>query len=225
MMRLEDGGLVPANALFMPLAGNGYKRFILEVSLEQALLNAYQMPDTTNLQSIDSYIVINDVLWMFQITRDMNHDVALDGIMNILTYLQRYNAVKADIGNARLVFVVPMYLRDNYRKQTLTDPSGLAGSKEEIMTASCDAISGIGPDRKRKLAKERNISTVKQLIVAYDEKPEEVKFVRRAIVEFKEKLELLEDLEVFKTISQFVIGIDYHSELSVAMDTSRINGD
>ena len=66
------------------------------------------------------------------------------------------------------------------------------------------------------------ISTVKQLFVAYDEKPEEVKFVRRAVVEFKEKLELLDDLEAFKTIPQFVIRVDYHTERGVVTDAVPI---
>mmetsp|Transcript_19064 Transcript_19064/g.31617 ORF Transcript_19064/g.31617 Transcript_19064/m.31617 type:complete len:110 (+) Transcript_19064:413-742(+) len=73
-----------------------YKRFRLEVPLDEVLLYGYQMPEAQNLQSADSYIHTESRLWMFQSTRSFDHKEDLDGIVKLLQFLKVLHKVKDD---------------------------------------------------------------------------------------------------------------------------------
>ena len=60
----------------LPQSG-GYKRFSLTRPLEEVSLDAYRMPESKNLRSVDSYHLTTDSLLLFQITGNLDHDVAL----------------------------------------------------------------------------------------------------------------------------------------------------
>lgn len=208
MKLLGESSEAPSPILSMPTTGGHYKRFKVEVPLNEALVGAYQMPEASNLQSVDSYIRIGSIVWLFQITRSVEHDVDLEGIISILKYVNCYDDVKKNSNLARLVFVVPMEYKDTYRKQRLIVPAGLHGTEAEILAGACDQITGIGPDRKRKLSAIQGINTVGQLLQASDGDPDVLKFVRGAVKRFKNSLESLNDFEAFKRIPQYVIGVE-----------------
>ena len=72
------------------------------------------------------------VVWMFSITRISDHDVKLAGIRTILQYLSCYDGVKANVGLAKLIFVVPTQQEKNYPKQNLTTPARMNVGETDI---------------------------------------------------------------------------------------------
>ena len=65
-----------------------YKRFSVAIPLSQALLEAYRTLEAQNLRSIDGYKVQNGILWLFQMTRNMDHQVHTEGILDLLKHLR-----------------------------------------------------------------------------------------------------------------------------------------
>lgn len=61
-----------------------YKRFTVEESLEMILLHGYQIPALSNQASVDSYYVSGAGLWLFQITKNWDHDVGFVGLLDVL---------------------------------------------------------------------------------------------------------------------------------------------
>ena len=51
----------------------------------------------------------------------------ISDIMGFLKYLSRYGDMKANVEKARLVFVVPMRLKDKCPKQNMTVPQYVLG--------------------------------------------------------------------------------------------------
>ncbi len=108
-----------------------YKRFKLEVPMKEVFLETYEMPEASNLQSVDSYILTPYGLWMFQITRSFDHDVKIEGILKLLIYLKVVDKVKADPSFAHLVFIIPLGMSNRFRLQKITRDPIFVGKTQE----------------------------------------------------------------------------------------------
>ena len=108
-----------------------YKRFKLEVPMKEVFLETYEMPEASNLQSVDSYILTPDGLWMFQITRSFDHDVKIEWILKLLIYLKVVDKVKADPSFAHLVFIIPLGMSNRFRLQKITRDPIFVGKTQE----------------------------------------------------------------------------------------------
>jgi hypothetical protein len=64
--------------LEIPKTDGIYKRFKLEVDLADIFLEAYQMPESLTLPSLDSYMLTSGALYIFQMRRSMHHDVDVE---------------------------------------------------------------------------------------------------------------------------------------------------
>jgi len=102
--KLSKGGEFPiqrlgettAATLSPPGTGVSYRRFELKGSIGEALVNTCEIPESAFHPSIDSYVIIEDVVWMFQTTRNRNCHLDLRGIMGFLKCLSRYGDMKAN---------------------------------------------------------------------------------------------------------------------------------
>ena len=94
-----------------------YKRFKLSVPLSDALRAAYRVPKNDNLRSIDSFKWDRGTLWLFQITRNMDHNVDAEGILDLLEYLCQVDAFDGGTLRVKLIFVVPSDYLSAFKKQ------------------------------------------------------------------------------------------------------------
>lgn len=196
--------------LIVPATSGHYKRFKVEVPLEQALLNSLQIPQASNLQSIDSYILSGGRLFLFQMTMNHNHDVDLEGLVNILKYLKLEEKVMADPNFAAIIFVVPIGMRDDFKKQKISKPAVFENkSRPQILSADCGEMPGIGPQKKIKLEK-LSIKTIGELLAAYEADKEGFSLVKHAVEKFKVNMTQLQEAEKLREIPQYVAGLRYN---------------
>ena len=203
-------GVSPAT-LVIEVATGHYKRFKLEEPLEEMLVNAYNIPDAPNLQSIDSYYENESGIWMFQMTRFFNHEEDLDDIVDLLKSLGHLGKVKSNPSFAKLVFVMPAKVESTFMKQKISNDPIFEGktSVDAIMTADCSEINGIEEGRK-KILNDNGIFTIQQLLDSHKKKP--MTLVKTYIEEFLKKLDTFQDAKRYQKIPQYVIGIDYSLE-------------
>jgi hypothetical protein len=73
-----------------------YKRFKEKMAFDQIFRKIYHTPEIVNLQSVDSfcYFASLGILIMFQITRNVAHPVASEGIVTLLKKLELLEEVK-----------------------------------------------------------------------------------------------------------------------------------
>ena len=194
-------------------AAGHYKRFRMDVALDELFTASYQMPEASNLQSIDSFVQTEEGLFLFQMTTSFDHTEDLDGILKLLNYLKLFAKVKSDPTFAKLVFVVPSPMVDSFKKQKISDVPIFHGrNKAQILASDCHEIKGIGPEKKRKL-NDGGIRTVGDVLRASkdnelrDKQP--VRSIRRVVEEFQAKLDSLGETAFIQRIPQYVIGIDY----------------
>mmetsp|Transcript_2727 Transcript_2727/g.7610 ORF Transcript_2727/g.7610 Transcript_2727/m.7610 type:complete len:407 (+) Transcript_2727:430-1650(+) len=188
-----------------------YKRFKLEATLDEVLLDTYKMPEASNLQSVDSYMLAESGLCMFQMTTSFDHEEDLEGILKLLKFLSVFDKVKADPSFAKLIFVVPSKMKDKFKKQKISkDPIFDNKSHEQVMDSDCIEMKGIGRDKKRKLS-DRGIRSVKDVLDAYEAGNDKTpsRSIKSVVKAFKEKLSALRDADCVGNIPQFVIGLDY----------------
>jgi hypothetical protein len=124
---LENGGKFTLRSLGFPnsesiqlLMGKQsgiYERFKEKLALDQIFRGIYHAPEASNLESVDSFIIIGNVLVLFQITRNASHPVAAEGIVDLLRKLDKLEEVKAGEMTVQLVFVVPIQMSATYRPQ------------------------------------------------------------------------------------------------------------
>ena len=58
--------------------------------LEQIFEEAYRQPESDTLRSVDSYFLTKaGVLWLFQMTRNINHQINVEGLLELLATLQK----------------------------------------------------------------------------------------------------------------------------------------
>ena len=186
-----------------------YKRFKLDVPVKEALLDTHQIPEASNLQSIDSYIQTKDGLWMFQMTLNFEHKINLEGILNLLRFLQLEEKVKADPTFAKLIFVVPSRMVSKFRKQVIRTPAVFQGkSHEQIMDTDCIEMPGVGPEKMRKL-NSGGIRTIGEVLEAVRHGLEGVSFMRSVAKKINKNLVTLKDAGQVENIPQYVVGLDY----------------
>jgi hypothetical protein len=184
-----------------------YKRFTAVTSLEDILLQSYQMPASSTQASIDSYYADEVGLWLFQITKNVCHDVELEGLVDLLVSLNLLETVKANPSFVSLVFVVPTDMYMTYPKQKISkDPVFGDITYDHVMASDCSIVKGIEDTKKRKL-NDAGISSVRQLMDAVDSP--HASFVKRYVQQFHDKLKLIEEAETVENINQFVIGVDH----------------
>lgn len=210
---LSDPTAPATTEKFLPTLGE-YKRFSLDVPLAQALCDAYRVPNAPNMRSIDAYKVQGNTLWLFQMTRNMDHDIDGEGILELLNFLDCLGRYRDGSLRVKLVFLVPSKLVDTFRRQIfkIADVYELDKSEEQLKMEPCDAVPGIAGRKKRKLA-GANVSTIGDLL---DLKPEDplLAMVRHSVEEFKHMLKFRRDLSRIMQIPQFVAGLSYDAPIT-----------
>jgi hypothetical protein len=214
--RLMDGGKFEIR----PLATNSsssftiainrtvgeYTRFKTKFDQDWVYKDIYRMPEDQTFPSIDSYILTETSVLMFQITRSEKHPVKSSGLIDLLRAMGKLNDKQGITSLAQLIFVVPRGMGKNYRSQNIVFSALEEGN---LTTIGCDQFPGI---RSKTILKELGIVNCEQLIEAYHRGDEKVDFVR-SIVEswLRNKLSPAE-LEAIKCIPQYVIEIDYYDD-------------
>jgi hypothetical protein len=194
------------SALDIDATAGFYRRFKLEVPLEDVFLRVYQMPESSTLQALDSYILTKDGLWMFQVTRAMNHDVDLEGILKLLEFLGVIDKVRENPNFAKLVFVVPLAMSGKFSAQKITkDPIFQGMSEPAVLAADCSMVPGIKMEKNRKLT-EIGINNIGELLA---DNSERTSFTRSAVRKFRSNLKSLKDADFIESLPQYVIGVDY----------------
>lgn len=180
-----------------------YTRCKLKVPLETALQATSNMSASSTLQSVDSYILTDSELWMFQITRKFDKDQDLEGILSLLQYLNLVDKVKADPTFAKLVFVVSSDMRAQFRMQRITShPTFGEMTETAVLAADCSMIPGIKQVKKR-------LRTAGDVLQAHNEGKFAISFDRSAVGTMSEYLASQQDAAYVEMIEQYVIGIDY----------------
>lgn len=193
----------------MPPTVGTYKRFKLTTDVADIFKNAYRIMDASSLAAIDSYALIGDILYLFQITKNMDHSLSTEGIIGLLEYLDRLDSTRKDLSTVRIVFVVPDEMKENFPKQRFECAELYDGMDHTaILSSKCDKIPGIKVE-KRKVLEGRKIRTVEQLLDARKNKDGAVSFVHSVTSKFMENMKRLADYQSFKQIPQFVVGVKY----------------
>ena len=189
-----------------------YKRFSTSVPLSDALRAAYRVPKNDNLRSIDSFKWDGGILWLFQITRNIDHPVDAEGILDLFEYLGQVDAFDGGTLRVKLVFVVQSELVS--QQQFHVDDVFLPGkTDDEIMQSDCDRIPGIGSKKKRKLD-DSGIRNVRQL-VNMPQQHGMYSSCKQAVESFSKTLERRTTLQKICTdIPQYVTGLDYKSQVN-----------
>jgi hypothetical protein len=187
-----------------------YSRFKKNFVLDDIFKNIYQIPEAPNFPSIDSFIIIDDVVLMFQITKNIKHPVLSSGLVMVLKPLGKLDVDLENPLLAQLIFVVPKGMGENYQEQEITNSDAFTATNLE--TVSCDKIPGIGSKKNDRL-KDLGIENCAQLISAYERDKEKFRFVSNAVQTLRDSRVNATTAEKIKNIPQFVIEVDYHPEI------------
>ena len=103
----------------VPTIGH-YQRFASNFTLEMVFQNVYQMPKSQSFKSIDSYIISNHGLFLFQITTSSNHPVNCAGLVELFAKLELVEHIKQNPTFVQLIFVVPEGMGESFKRQKLT---------------------------------------------------------------------------------------------------------
>jgi hypothetical protein len=220
---LENGGKFTLRSLefsnsesIQLLMGNQsgiYERFKEKLALDQIFRGIYHAPEASNLKSVDSFIVIGNVLVLFQITRNASHPVAAEGIVDLLRKLDKLEEVKAGEMTVQLVFVVPIQMSATYSPQPVENQGVFNLSFEDLRASDCRVVPNIAEKKKRKL-NELGISNVGQLM---DADPTTTSFVRSAVDKLKLDLVAMQELSFLSSMKQFVLGVDYSVQKNMSI--------
>ena len=173
---------------------------------EEVFTNIHQISIASNFPSIDSYILTEKSIIMFQSTLRQIHPVNSSELLKFLQSMQLLNSVRANTMAAQLIFVVPKGLGENFRSQ---DIEGLEiWSGNELNNAACTKFPGIG-DKTKKLLLALNIKTIADLLEAYHCKNKDVEFVKSKVRKWIDDMEKRVDNEFLRNIPQYVIEFDF----------------
>jgi hypothetical protein len=153
-----------------------YARFKPSFTLEQIFKNVYRIPESSAQPSIDSYIITDGNLILFQITRNVNHPISSAGLIDLFERLNLLNKTRANPSFAMLIFVVLKGLGSNFPKQSIANLDVF--SMNDIKDQECCIIPGIKQAKKRKLD-DIGIRNCQELIVAYNNSDPDIKFCQR----------------------------------------------
>ena len=194
----------------LPQSG-GYKRFSLTRPLEEVFLDAYFMPEAKNLRSVDSYYLTKDSLLLFQITRNLDHDVSSEGVIELVNNLGVLNKAISKPSFLKLVFVVSNDLYAKFPKQKFHSESVFASDIGEVRNFPCSDVPGIGDKRSRTLA-SLGVKTIGDLLQAKKSRPEALSSVKSAVEDFEAHLEHVQHHGRISNTQQFVIGLPYNPD-------------
>jgi hypothetical protein len=183
-----------------------YERFASDFTLEMVFENIYEIPESQNFKSIDSFIYSEQLnqLLLFQITTSIHHPVNSAGLIELFSRLKILDRVRESTIAVELIFVVPVGMGTNYKRQDLTHGKSHC---TDLAYLQVDNIDNIGPKKKRKLD-ELGISNCLDLISRHDVGDERVSFVSAAVEKFKQQLTMLRDLSFLEQISQYVMELE-----------------
>jgi hypothetical protein len=182
-----------------------YERFKEKLALDQIFREIYHVPEASNLKSVDSFIIIGNVLVLFQITRNAYHPVAAEGIVDLMRKLDKLKEMKAGEMTVQLVFVVPIQMSATYRPQPVENQDVFNLSFEDLRASDCRVVPNIAEKKKRKL-NDLGISNVGELM---DADATTTSFVRSAVDKLKLDLLAMQELTFLSSMKQFVLGVDY----------------
>jgi hypothetical protein len=186
-----------------------YSLFKKNFLLDDIFKYIYHIPEMPNYPSIDSFIVTDNAVLMFQITMRESHPVKSSGLVTLLESLGQLADEQENPLLAQLMFVVPKGMGESYRKQDILFLEAFAATNLE--TIMCEKIPGIGSKKSARL-KVLGIENCKQLIDAYNRGDNEVQFVSIAIENLIRSRVNTSKMEALQRIPQFVIEIDYYPE-------------
>ena len=201
--KIGENGLFPL--AINPTIGN-YERFASNFTLEMVFENIYEIPDSQIFKSIDSFIYYrqSNLLLLFQITTSAHHPVNSAGLIELFSSLEIVNRVKEGTIVVQLIFVVPVGMGKNYKRQNLTHGKSHC---TDLAHLQVDNIDNIGLKKKRKL-NDLGISNCLDLISRHDIGDRDVSFVFAAVEKFKQQLTMLGDLSYLEQISQYVMELE-----------------
>jgi hypothetical protein len=190
--------LKPTNSSVAPFKSN--------FSSDSVIMNANRIPESSWQPSINSYILTEAGLWMFQVTIQHTHPIKSSRLIDLLKRLELLDSVKEDPTFAKIIFVVPQDVGLNYKTQQIEteDRSFLS----DLDRADVTRLTGIGPAKKRRLA-ELGIHSCNDLKRADEEGNLDVNFANKAVEQLKTLLETPEDLTFLSKIPQYVLEIAY----------------
>ena len=193
-----------------------YTRFKAGIPMEQLFEDVYRIPMDADLRSIDGYYIGgNGVLWLVQITRNVNHEVNSLGIIKLLKDLGVLDSFVEGASKVNLLFIIPLELVKKFPEQTFWSPSAFKAnlSDADVLQMHCDAIPNIKTSKKRKLH-EIGIRTVEDVFRAKASNPQILSFVKSAVTEFSKQFELRGHLIAVEAIEQYAAPIPIDSGLS-----------
>jgi hypothetical protein len=186
-----------------------YSRFKTNFLLDNIFKYVYQIPEVPNYPSIDSFMITENAVLMFQITMSESHPVKLSGLVILLDSLGQLDDNQENPLLAQLIFVVPKGMGENYRKQDIQFLEALVATNLE--SVGCKEIPGIGAKKSARL-KDLGIENCTQLIDAYNRGEEEVQFVSSAVRNLIRSRVNATKVEALQNIPQYVIELDYFPE-------------
>ena len=166
------------------------------------------MPDSLTAQSIDSYYksISGDNLVIFQVTRNMNPGMDLEGIIASLDFLNLTGKVGANPTLAKIVFMVPSDMHHKFPRQKITkDPIFEGMHMDQLRANDCIMVPGITNQMSKRL-KEKGINNIGQLLDASN--TNRIKFVKHIVDKFSRNLEQFANAEFVDRIPQYVGGVD-----------------
>jgi hypothetical protein len=180
-----------------------YSQFIMDPD-EVLRTNMNRMPDASNYPLVDSYMLSEKSIMLFQITIKRKHPVKSSGLIQCLQSLDQLNRVKANPLSAQLVFVVPKGLGYTFRSQDIEFSE--TWTRKEMGIVDCIEIPGIGPKKRKKLS-ELGIENSAQLMEAYNRQDKNVEFVRGSVKKWMDDMEQGGGIDFLERIPQYVMEI------------------
>ena len=146
------------------------------------------------------------VLWLFQMTRDINHKSNIEGILELLEKLNKLQ----DMENVNIVFVVPMDVAPHFPAQEykLLDVFRPDLPDADMMRLDCSCIPGIKAWKKRKL-NDAGITTIGDVIAAKNNSPSQVSFIRSVLTDFEANRQRNKNQQKVLQLKQYCISLDY----------------
>ena len=183
-----------------------YTKFRM-ANLEQIFMEAYRQPESDTLRSVDSYFLTETgVLWLFQMTRNINHQINVEGLLELLETLGKLQ----DTQNVNLVFVVPKDVGSTFPVQTFKqlEVFGPELSHEQMRKLDVDKIPKIAGYKKRKL-NDDGIFTIGQLLDVKNTDPSRVSLVQSALAEFEPNRQRHHHQQAILNLKQYCMELDY----------------
>jgi Crinkler effector protein N-terminal domain len=179
-----------------------YSPFSMKHDQGEVFTNIYRIPKASNYPSIDSYIITDKLILMFQMTKSERHPVKSSGLVSFLQSVNQLSRVQADPLLAQLIFVVPKGMGHNFHLHYLESSKKRTGSIIEVV--DCEKIPGIGP-KKSKILSDLGIKDSAKWIEACDFQDPCIKLFPNML---NKSLENSIDDKFLKNIPQYVIEVD-----------------